>query len=121
MSRTLEAGRELRDRVEEALGGLVDLVTLDGAGIKPQTRGAVFIMPPKVTYPTFNTREMEWTLVAVAGPAQNPLRAWERLDPILTRLEDEGFNLKSAEPASFSLAQSGTIPAYEITLNPLED
>lgn len=120
MSRTLAAAETLADEIRTALGGLVDLVTIDGMGIKSATRAAIVIQPPKVTYPSWNERELEWTLAAVAGPADRPRIAWERLDAILTRLEESGINLKSADPALFDLAGSGTLPAYEITLNPLE-
>ena len=121
MSNTVEAAEALRDQLETDLGDVVDLVTLDGVGIKLSTRAAVVIQPPEITYTTWNERELEWTLAAVAGPADRPRIAWDRLDAVLTRLQETGLNLKSARPALFDLAGAGTLPAYEITLNPLED
>lgn len=120
MTATLSAAQALQAALTNILGDLVDLVTLDGSGLKPSTRAAVVIQPPEVQFPTFEEREMIWTLAIVAGPPDRPLIAWERLDPILTALEESGLNLRSATPATYGLAGSGTLPAYEVTLNPLE-
>lgn len=118
MSTTIEQAEALRDRIATALGDLVDLVTLDGSGVKAQTRAAVVIFAPKITFPTFGERDTAFSFVAAAGPQDRPLAAWQQLDRILDRLEQSGLNLASAEPATFDLAGAGRLPAYEITLNP---
>lgn len=119
MSTTLAQAEQLRDRLTADLDELVDLVTLDGVGIKPQTRAAVIVQPPELTFITFTERDTAFSLVAVAGPADKPVHAWAAIDKIIDRLEDEGYNLATARPATFGLAGSGSLPAYEITLNPL--
>lgn len=121
MSRMIQAGEQLRNEIAETLGDLVDTVTLDGAGIKSSTRAAVVIFPPEVNYTTFDAADLVWSFAVVAGPADRPLIAWGVLDMIVTRLEESGLNLATAKPATFGLAGAGTLPAYEITLNPLED
>lgn len=115
----MQQAERIKARVEEILGDLVDLVTLDGVGIKPQTRAAVVILAPKISFPTFGERDTTFRLAAVAGPADRPLTAWKQLDEILDALELGGLNLADAEPGTFDLAGAGRLPAYEITLNPL--
>lgn len=115
---TFDQAEQLRDSLTAALGDLVDLVTLDGVGLKPQTRAAVLVQPPEVKFVTFTERDTTFTIVAIAGPSDRPLVAWRAIDLIVERLETEGFNLAKARPATFNLAGSGSLPAYEITLNP---
>lgn len=119
MSGTLAASQALRDELAEILGDSVDLVTLDGSGLKPATRAAAVIFPPEVTYTTWDEKDQVWKFALVAGPADRPLIAWESLDTALSRLEESTLNLASASPATFDLAGAGTLPAFEITLNPI--
>ncbi len=119
MSATIEAAEQLRDKLIDILGDAVDLVTIDGTGLKPSTRAAIVIFPPSLAFPTWDERETTWKLAAVAGPADRPLIAWEALDLIVDRLAAARINLATAEPAEFALAGSGILPAYEIILNPL--
>lgn len=119
MSTTLEQATELRDRLLTDLTGLTDQVVFDGAGIKPQTRAAVIVQPPEVEFPTHGERNTVFKLVLVSGPADKPVVAWSSIDLMLDRLEERGYNLATATPASFGLAGAGSLPAYEITLNPL--
>lgn len=114
---TISEAHTLKTALETALGDAVDLVTLDGRGVKPSMR-AVVIFAPTVTFPTFGERDTQWKIYAVSGPADRPLAAWETLDLMLDRLESAGINLAKAEPAAMNLAGNGTLPAYEITLNP---
>lgn len=117
MTGMLAQAEQLRATVEAALGDLVDLVTLDGTGLKPQTRAAVVVRPPSIEFPNFAERDTEFQLVVVAGPADRPLRALDQIDQIITALEAEQFPMKSAKPFGFSLAGAGVLPAYEITLH----
>lgn len=119
MSGLIEQAELLRAKVESALGDLVDLVTLDGQGVKPQTRAAVVVMPPELAFPTYGERDTTFRLIVVAGPVERPLHAIAAIDSVITALEAEQFPLKSAQPARFGLAGSGTLPAYEITLHSL--
>jgi len=113
-----ERAEQLRTEIEDALGDLVDLVTLTGVGLKPSTRAAVMIQPPSITFPAFGERDTTWKLTAVAGPADRPLLALAALDQILERLELDQFNISQAEPATLDLGGAVQLPAYEITLNP---
>ena len=110
---------QLKAQIEAALGDLVDLVTLDGSGVKPQTRAAVVIRPPRLEFPNYGERDTSFTILVIAGPADRQLRALSTIDQIMTVLEDEQFPLKTAQPAAFGLANAGSLPAYEITLYPL--
>lgn len=119
MTGIIAQAQQLQANVTAALGSLVDLVTLDGEGVKPQTRAAVVVQPPTLEFPNFDERDTTFKLVVIAGPATNTLRALDRIDQIITRLEAERFPLRSASPASFKLAGAGYLPAYEITLHTL--
>ena len=119
MTGIVAQSERLKSRVEVALGDLVDLVTLDGSGVKPQTRAAVVIQPPDLAFPNWQERDTTFRLVVVAGPADRPLRAVDQIDQILTALEAAQLPLKTASPASFKLAGSGYLPAYEVTLHAL--
>lgn len=115
---TIAQAEALRAKVEAAVGPLADIVTLDGGGIKPQTRAAVIVQPPEIEFATFSQRDISFKLTIAAGPATQPLVAWERIDLIIDALEAAHINLKSGSPATLDLAGAGTLPAYQITLNP---
>ncbi|MGO2655973.1 MAG: hypothetical protein ACTH93_09130 [Pseudoclavibacter sp.] len=116
---TLDAASDLVEQLTDALGVLVDQITLDGSTIKAQTRAAVIIYPPRLKMPTWadDDTEVHWTIVAAASG--DTLTAWERLDRIIDRLQHSGLNLADATPSTLSLAGAATLSAYEITLNPL--
>lgn len=118
MSGTLPQAEALRLVLEAAAGDTVDTVTLDGTGIHASTRAAIVLFPPTVTYPNWQEQEFEFRAAIVAGPADRPLHAWTALDRVLTALQAARINLAKAEPATFDLAGAGSLPAYEITLNP---
>lgn len=118
MTGILARAEQLKQQVEAALGDLVDLVTLDGVGLKPSTRAAVMIPAPSITFPNFGERDTTWKIIAAAGPADRPMIALDALDAIMSKLEAEQFNFASADPMTLDLAGGGHLPAYELTLNP---
>ena len=119
MSTTLEQAERLKAALIAAAGDTVDLVTLDGTGVKVSTRAAIVIFPPAVEFPNWGERDTAFTLAIVAGPADRPLIAWAAMDAVLDALEAEQVNIQTARPGTFNLAGSGNLPAYEIILNPL--
>ncbi|MGO3832660.1 MAG: hypothetical protein ACTJGT_01730 [Microbacteriaceae bacterium] len=117
MSSIITRGEALKTQIAAALGDLVDLVTLDGVGLKPSTRAAVMIYPPEISFPTFGERDTVWKIAVTAGPANQPMRALARIDQMIAALEAANLNMARAEPVTFDLAGGGSLPAYEITLN----
>ncbi|WP_314148235.1 hypothetical protein [uncultured Leifsonia sp.] len=121
---TLDLARQLVDDVRAALdaAGLEGVhATLDANEIPSAARnGVVCVSPPTVTFETWNDPAPAFELNAVAGPADNYLAAWERLDRILRALHSGELNLKRAEPGGFQPSNGSVLPAYTITLNEME-
>lgn len=111
----------LMNTLTDMLDGLVSSVSIDAQLIRPAAgKVAVFIEPPTVEWPSWGPPEPVWTLDVIAGtPATQP----SAVDDILTaldRLADKGLNLQKATPASWNLAGTGTLAAYQVVLNALE-
>lgn len=82
--------------------------------------GIAVIAPPSLTFPDWDAPAVEWTVHLVAGPANDFLASWEKLDALLEALFAAQLNLKSAEPAGYETREGTVIPAYTVTLNPLD-
>ncbi len=111
-------------QLENMLGGLVQIITIDPAAANPSPgRVAIFIEPPELDYSTSWTAapEIGWKLDIIAGtPATQPASLDLITDAIET-LADNELNIASARPVSFTLPNgAGTLAAYEVTLNPLD-
>lgn len=124
-NRVMHARDELIERLEQSLDDLVQIITVDPAMAKPSPgRIAIFIEPPELDYSTNWTcaPEINWKLDLVAGtPATQPTSLDLITDAIET-LAECGLNISSARPVSFTLPNSaGTLAAYEVTLNPLDE
>lgn len=110
--------------LEDMLGDLVQIITIDPAAANPSPgRVAIFIEPPELDYSANWTAapEITWKLDLVAGtPATQPASLDLITDAIET-LADNELNIASARPVSFTLPNgAGTLAAYEVTLNPLD-
>lgn len=82
--------------------------------------GIAVVAAPSLTFPDWDEPAVEWTIHLVAGPANDFLAAWEKLDALLEALFVAQLNLKSAEPAGYETREGPVIPAYTVTLNPLD-
>lgn len=125
MSNRVTSAREaLIAWLEDHLGDLVQIITIDPAAAKPSPgRVAIFIEPPELDYSASWTAapEIGWKLDIIAGtPATQPTSLDLITDAIET-LADNDLNIASARPVSFTLPNgAGTLAAYEVTLNPLD-
>jgi hypothetical protein len=83
--------------------------------------GIVLVQPPDLTFTNFQFTDPTWTLLVVAGPPDNHLAAWERIDAIIHALETAGINLATGEPVGFQPLDKNAplLPAYQLTLNPI--
>lgn len=82
--------------------------------------GVIVVAPPAITFDTWDESTPEWELHVIAGPADNYLHAWEVLDGILDALERGHLNMKRAEAGAYQPLRGEPLPAYTITLNPLD-
>lgn len=110
---------ELRD-VLDAAGLDKVIATFDAQRVPSGSRnGIVVVGPPKLTFaPPFT--EAEFSLHVIAGPADNYLAAWERIDTIIAALDAGGINLADGEPGAYEVMNGSPIPAYTLTLNDLD-
>lgn len=123
-NRVARARDELIAWLEERLGDLVQIVTIDPAAVRPSPgRVAIFVEPPELDYSASWTEapEIGWKIDIVAGtPATQPTSLDLITDAIET-LADNDLNIATARPVSFTLPNgSGALAAYELTLNPLD-
>ena len=125
MSNRITRAREaLIAWLEDHLGDLVQIITIDPAAAKPSPgRVAIFIEPPELDYSAnwSIAPEIGWKLDIIAGtPATQPTSLDLITDAIET-LADNELTIASARPVSFTLPNgAGTLAAYEVTLNPLD-
>lgn len=104
----------IRDTLADA--GLADVVvTIDSRDI-PQwaPAGAVAILPPRMTFPTYDSTTVAFDVVVTAGPPDQYLAAWDLMDRIIAALAP-AMDLRDAEPASFQPTAGPTLPAYTLT------
>lgn len=109
--------------VIHAAGLTKALATVDAAHIPSGSRyGIVVVSPPELTFETFGgDPALVWELHIIAGPAENYLAAWERIDEILAALEDSDLPLSTAKPGAWESVTNGPdLPAYTVTLYPID-
>ncbi|ATU19814.1 hypothetical protein [Bifidobacterium choerinum] len=105
----------------DMLGDIVQSVSIDPADARPTTgRVAIVIEPPEVTYPTWRTIEIRWTLDLLAGTQTTQASSLELLTDAIELLAERGLNIERATPITFNLAAAGSLAAYQVRLNPLE-
>lgn len=125
MSR-LDKARALVDDVQAAIdaAGLEKVTaTVDAAHVASGSRhGVVVVSPPELEFETFGgDADLTWELHVIAGPAENYLAAWERIDQIISALEASDLPLHRAKPGAWEPITPGPpLPAYTITLHPTD-
>ena len=124
MADRLEQGAALVLKLGAALiaAGLPKaLATLDAAHVASGSRhGVLVVSPGTLTFDGWEDPVMAWEVHVIAGPATDYLAAWAKIDAIISALVAARINLKSGDPGSFQPLQGEPLPAYTLTLNPLE-
>ena len=93
-------------------------VTIDPTLVPSGSRhGIVLVALPTLSSPNFAAIDVKWEVHVIAGPADNWIAAWDRIDSILQVLFDGNVNIDSAEPANYPALNGPPIPAYTLTLN----
>jgi hypothetical protein len=116
-----EEREALMDLLTDAAGDLVDAVTIDAQEARPLPGKAVMLIdPPTITFEGYQFQERIWTVNVIAGTTATQVQALDIITPVVERLWARKVNMRSAKPATYSLAGVGNLAAYELTLNPLE-
>jgi hypothetical protein len=121
----IESAHGLVAEIREALDAS-DLqavgATLDATEVESGARhGVVVVAAPKLTFAgPFEMVSAAFELHVVAGPADDWLGAWERIDTIVQALVDGHVNLADGEPSAFQPMHGDALPAYTLTLNDLD-
>ncbi len=98
-------------------------VTLNTLEVESASRGGVvLIAPPDLAFGgPWGDVQAEYEVYVIAGPADNLLAAWERIDTIIQALVEGDINLRHGKPGGFHGAPtSPELSAYILTLNDLD-
>lgn len=92
-----------------------DVRKLDKAKLLP---GIIVLQPvPSLTFPAPGIVAISWQLLIVAGPADDVLAAWDRLDALLEALRVGGLHIESAEPGDYPRPDNPVpLPGYTVTV-----
>lgn len=111
----------LAEQIEIALGDKVSMIVSDPALLRTVPgKVSIYIEPPIVQFPTWDDPEVQWKFDIVAGTPTTQAQALILILEALSTLIPE-VNMQRAEPATFTLANVGTLAAYQVTCNELED
>lgn len=106
----------------DALGDMACIVTIDAQDARPLPgKLAVLIDPPEITFEGWRTQTIAWTVNLIAGTMATQTLALDLLTDGVQRLYENQVNIRDAKPSTFNLTSIGSLAAYTITLNPLED
>lgn len=96
--------------------------TMDAAEVASGSRyGVAVVSPPALDFSgTWGSAEALWEVHVIAGPATDYLAAWEKIDRIIEALIAGNLNIRRAEVAGYQQHQGEPLPAYTLTLNPLD-
>jgi hypothetical protein len=120
-SQVLQEREALMETLTDMLGDLATVVTIDAPAARPLPgKIAVLIDPPKIDFEGWQFLTPVWTVNLIAGTMATQTATLDLLTDAIERLHARHLNMKTATPATFSLAGVGDLAAYTITLNPLE-
>lgn len=95
------------------LGVLVTAHQGKAANELTQGRPVIVIQAPKITPLTLETGDMEWQIVVASGPATDPFKAIETMEPYLEALlNDAVLTPTAADPNTFQTIQNNLFPCY---------
>ncbi len=112
--------QELTELLDGKTDGLICQVTDDSSKVKPALgKVSVWIEPPDYEWPGWWPHEPDITckLMLVAGTKDTQYQGMRLIHQAMEALYKANLPMRSAVPAGFNLADSGTLAAYEITLN----
>ncbi len=118
----IDEQQKLQNLLEEMLGDLVQSVGIDPQSAQP-TPGKVSIViePPELEYVTWvGPPTIKWTLDIIAGTPATQATALDLIANAIDTLAAKGLNIATATPATFPLAGTGNLLAYQVRLNPLD-
>lgn len=118
----IDEQRKLQSLLEEMLGSTVQSVGIDPQSAQP-TPGKVSIViePPELEYVTWvGPPTIRWTLDIIAGTPATQATALDLIADAIDTLAAKGLNIATATPATFPLAGTGNLLAYQVRLNPLD-
>ncbi|MDF2826870.1 MAG: hypothetical protein K0R01_153 [Mycobacterium sp.] len=118
----IDHAEQLRDKLREVLDAqnLPDVAaTIDARDIPSGARhGIVVISPPDLEFTTYTQTSADTELSVVAGPADNLLAAWRKLDAILEALRLGGIPMLSARGDLFRQHHGDPLPGYTVRMSP---
>lgn len=117
MNRISEQRTLLQEMLEDCLGDVVTVVTVDSSEVRPLPgRVTALIEWPKLAYPTWDDDpEISWTVDLVAGTMATQAQQFALLTDAISLLVQHQVNVTSCEPIKFN-----DRAAYQITLGPIE-
>ncbi|NQX26834.1 hypothetical protein HQQ81_05645 [Microbacteriaceae bacterium VKM Ac-2854] len=117
----LTAALELRDLIAAALAD-ADLAkvtaTIDlGDAASAAREGCVVVSLPNLDWTeSFYDVAIEWEVNVIAGPADNYVAAWTRIDAIIHALELSRLPLLKGKPAQYQPLSGQKLPGFTLTL-----
>lgn len=113
LERAAQIAETIRTALPDNLAAVV--VTFDGTQV-PQGApdGAVVILPPRLTFPTYDQVEATWEVCVTAGPFDNHMVAWDRIDQIIAAIAP-GLDFTEGEPTAFQPTAGQALSAYLLT------
>ena len=97
----------------------VSVITHNATEVKPG-KVTVLIQPPEITSEQWGESDAKWVAAITAG---TPTTQGKAVIDILTVLDEwtaSGININEATPATFNLAEAGSLGCYEVTLGPMD-
>ncbi|WP_104136573.1 hypothetical protein [Cryobacterium sp. Y62] len=120
----IEQGLALVTLLQAALtdAGLTKAIaTMNAAEVPSGSRyGVVVVAAPELDFATWNDPTPLWEVHVVAGPATDYLAAWDTIDTIIQAFVVAQINLKTGTPGQYQPFQGVALPAYTLSLNPLD-
>jgi hypothetical protein len=121
----LQQAEALVTVIREALdaSGLTAVhVTIDAGEVASASReGAVVVAAPELTFAgRFGEVQAAFEVHVIAGPPDNYLVAWDRIDLIIQAMVVGGVNLRDGKPGGWQPRTGSTLPAYTLVLNDLD-
>lgn len=113
-----ESGELLRVQIADLIAELSATAYLNPTTARNDLdagRAVVIVKPPRLEYPTFGTTNAEWSVIVAAGPADDYVAAWDRLDEVLDAIA-QPLGAESAEPSTYKVSDTKGYPAYVLKI-----
>ena len=117
----IDHANELRAQLEQIMTADPDLasviVSLDPLDIPSGIRnGIVIISPPDLEFPAYWQTDVQSELAVIAGPTDNLLAAWTRLDQIVEAIRTSPIPVLTARGDMFKTKSGESVPGYTLTM-----